>query len=510
MMLNEICSKKGGVFMFKDNICYHFTMKLIAISFFIFYTVSIFAVEGTYIRVSTVVETSKDNILYTEKLPKFYSKLIVDVKCELGGGTLILPPIAELIIEEKGYIDNGVIRGNNSVLTVTSQDPVIGLNILISGIWHNVEVYDSWFDFNNSPNFVSNRIIENVLSLTEDSHFCHIYFQADRIYFFELPYKGETNLGDQLPYSMVGKTKKRKYEDLYKDKYYFTRIFTIPSNTHLTIHNHLKMLPTNQGAYSVFWEYKKRNVIVDGKGSISGDVKEHVYDSPFVQGSNYYGEWGYIFCCSACTNFQFKDITIEGSFGDCILYTADYMNEEVSNRSSKKLVVENVKIKYARRNGITIGAQNVLIRNTLFEGCGIDSIRGTAPRAGIDFESDGVRTYPETGNDSVYMENCVFINNKYDVSSTFNNLVTFNKIATYISNCEFTAPLRLNTTNWMEFNNCIIPDITNYQDKITEKCPVRHVTFKKCIIKRMPSILLKQSWNNLFLQCDIIEIKESL
>lgn len=207
-MLNEICSKKCGAFMFKDNICYHFTMKLTAISFFIFYTVSIFAVEGTYIRVSAVVETSKDNILYTEKLPKFYSKLIVDVKCELGGGTLILPPMAELIIEEKGYIDNGVIRGNNSVLTVTSQDPVIGLNILISGIWHNVEVYDSWFDFNNSPNFVSNRIIENVLSLTEDSHFCHIYFQADRIYFFELPYKGETNLGDQLPYSMVGKQKK--------------------------------------------------------------------------------------------------------------------------------------------------------------------------------------------------------------------------------------------------------------------------------------------------------------
>lgn len=108
------------------------------------------------------------------------------------------------------------------------------------------------------------------------------------------------------------------------------------------------------------------------------------------------------------------------------------------------------------------------------------------------------------------MRNCIFINNEYDVSSTFNNLGTFNKIATHISNCEFTAPLRLNTTNWIEFNNCVIPDITNYQDKITEKCPVKHVTFKDCIIKKMPSILLTPSWNNLFLQCNIIEIKEDI
>jgi len=165
-----------------------------------------------------------------------------------------------------------------------------------------------------------------------------------------------------------------------------------------------------------------------------------------------------------------------------------------------------VKIKYARRNGIAIAAQNVLIQNTLFEGCGIDSIKGTAPRAAIDFEPDNIRLYPETGNDSVYMRNCVFINNKYDVSSTFNNLVTFNKIATYILNCEFTAPLRLNTTNWIEFDNCIIPDITNYQDKITEQCPIKHITFKHCTIRRMPSILLKSSWKNLFVQCNIIEL----
>lgn len=480
-------------------------MKFIIICFLFFYITPCLAVEAAYIRLSAFFQNSKNNILCTEKLPKYYSKLIVDVKCELEGRSLILPLGAELVIEKKGYIDGGQIKGNKSVLTVIEQKSVIGLNIEISGTWHNSVVYDSWFDFNSSPNFVSNRIIENILSLTDDLHFCHIYFLADRIYFFELPYKEEANLGDKLPYSMQGKKKKRKYSELYLDKYSFIRIFTIPSNTHITIQNQLQMLPTNQGAYFVFWEFGKSNVTIDGKGVISGDVKVHIYDSPFVKGSNYYGEWGIIFCCRACTNFYFKDITIENAFGDCILYSMDCLSKQRLDRYSKNLIVENTKIKYARRNGIVIGAQNVIIQHSLFEGCGIDSIEGTAPRAGIDFEPDEVRTCPETGNDRVYMENCIFQNNKYDVSSTFNNLETFNRVATSIRNCIFTAPLRLNTTNWIMFDNCTIPDITNYQDKITNECPIKHNIFKNCIIKKMPSILLTPSWNNLFLQCNIIE-----
>lgn len=506
----NMMEKLYNTLLHKNTLYHALITRVIASSLFIFYTVPIFAVEDVCIRASTILRVSKENVLFTEKLPKYYSELIVDTICGLDGKALILPVGAELKIEGNGYIDDGIIRGNNSILTVTDQDPAIGINVMITGTWNNSEVYDSWFDFDNSPDFVSNGIIENLLSLTDDSHFCHIYFQADRCYHFELPYKGATNLGDKLPYSMAGKTKKRKYSDLYKDEYSFLRIFTIPSNTRVTIQNHFKMLPTNQGAYFVFWEYGKSNVIIDGKGIISGDAREHIYNSPFVKGSNYYGEWGHIFCCRVCSDFHFKDITIENSFGDCILYTADYSNEHISNRCSKGLIIENVKIKYARRNGIAIGAQNVIIQNTIFEGCGADSIKGTAPKAGVDFEPDGVRIYPETGNDNVYMRNCFFINNKYDVSSTLNNLVTFNRIATHISNCEFTAPLRLNTTNWIEFDNCIIQDITNYQDKITEKCPVRHITFKDCTIKKMPSILLTPSWRNLFLQCNIIEIKEDI
>ena len=444
-------------------------------------------------------------ILDIEKIPMNFSKLVIDVECSLADKCLNLPMAAELCFVSKGYIDKGEIKGNHSKLSVQTDSPVIGLDVSLSGVWCNSLVYDSWFDFDSSPFFISNRIINNILSLTNDDYFCHIVFQADRVYYFELPYKSDANIGDKLSYSIVGGKKKRNYAELYKNKYAYLRIFTIPSNTHLTIHNRFQMLPTSQGAYFVFWEYKKTNVKIDGKGSISGDARVHLYESPFIEGTNYFGEWGHIFCCKACSDFSFKDITIQYSFGDCIVYTADNSNSKVVDRISKKLIIDGVKIKYARRNGIVIGAKDVLIQNTIFESCGIDSIRGTAPRAGIDFEPDGVRIYPETGNENVYMKKCSFTNNKYDVSSSFNNLKNFGKVATRIEECEFTAPLRLNTTNWIEFSNCIIPDITNFQNKITERCPVRHMRFNQCIINRIPIILFTPAWDNRFQQTKIME-----
>lgn len=453
------------------------------------------------LRVSEILKNQPKNILNVSDLPKEYSTLIVDTPCNLGGKTLFLPLEADLVIEGKGYIDNGKIEGKKSLLTVKNLREVIGLNIIIAGVWCNSIVYDYWFEFDSSADFISNDIIKNIFALTNDFYFCHIYLEANRTYFFELPYKGDANLGDMLPYRMKKGVKKRQYYNLYKDKYSFLRIFTIPSRTHVSIQNTLKMLPTNQGAYFVFWEYAKNNITIDGKGVISGDVKEHIYDSPFVKRSKYFGEWGHIFCCKACSNFTFEDITIENSFGDCILYSSDYSNKEVADRRAKALVVKNVKIRYARRNGIAIGATGGLVLNTTFQGCGIDSIKGTAPRAAIDFEPDRIRIFPETGNRRVYMKSCVFINNKHDVSSTFNNLISFNKIATHISDCVFTAPLRLNTTNWIEFESCIIPNITNYKNKITEGCPVRHIIFKNCIIKKMPSIILTREWKNSFENC---------
>lgn len=162
----------------------------------------------------------------------------MDKTCDLAGKCLRLPASAELCIEQNGLIDNGMIQGRGNNLSVLNVDkPVIGCKLRILGKWKNQVVFDSWFCFDESPSFVSNDIIKNILSLTDGEHFCHIYFQTDRTYYFELPYKGETNLGDKVSFTMSGNKKIRKWSDLNKNEYSFLRIFTIPSNTHLTIDN---------------------------------------------------------------------------------------------------------------------------------------------------------------------------------------------------------------------------------------------------------------------------------
>lgn len=102
----------------------------------------------------------------------------MDKTCDLAGKCLRLPASAELCIEQNGLIDNGMIQGRGNNLSVLNVDkPVIGCKLRILGKWKNQVVFDSWFCFDESPSFVSNDIIKNILSLTDGEHFCHISFQ---------------------------------------------------------------------------------------------------------------------------------------------------------------------------------------------------------------------------------------------------------------------------------------------------------------------------------------------
>lgn len=76
---------------------------------------------------------------------------------------------------------------------------------------------------------------------------------------------------------------------------------------------------------------------------------------------------GVYFCCQACSNFKFSGITLEYAFGDCISYTADYSNENIRNRVANDLLIDNLKIRYARRNGVTVAATNVIVQNTFLK-----------------------------------------------------------------------------------------------------------------------------------------------
>lgn len=442
--------------------------------------------------VTSVGARSKNNIERKDTVT-------VNEVLNLKGTVMNLPERSVLLIGKKGKITNGTVVGSDSEMIVFSDSNVIGTDVRLSGKWANKTVSDKWFCFDARKDYISNRIIENILSLTNDQDTCHIKFEADRTYHVALTYNGPVNLGDMITYTVDAKKKiLRRYSDLLLDKYAYTRLFTIPSNTHLTINNRIEMMATNMGTYYMFWEYDKENVRIDGHGTFAGDAKVHIYDTPFIKGHNYYGEWGHIFCCIACRKFTFEDVTLENAFGDCIYYEPDYYTSPPKGHFAHELVVDNVRIRSARRNGISLASKKARITNCTFENCGTDDIRGTAPMSAIDFEPDGLKECPEIGNEDVIMENCTFIGNKHDISSTYNTKKEYGKIATRVKNCIFTAPLRLNSAYWIEFDRCKIPDFTSHVGRIRAEEPVRFLSFKNCEIDRLPQLMMRSDWKNKF------------
>lgn len=423
--------------------------------------------------------------------------------------TIVLPKHFKLIFDG-GTLGDGVIIGNESSIEVKSKGPVFGLGITLKGVWNQKEVYDKWFVFKKDSAFVANSIIENILALTDDKHQTHIHFDAQRVYHVELPYKGCADIATKFKYTYEGEKKKIDYSDVYDDCFSFFRIFTIPSNTHFTINNRIELMPTNQGAYFMFWEYGKENITIDGKGTITGDARRHIYRTPFI-GKTYYGEWGMLFNCFKCKNFVFRDITLTDAFGDCLLFQGAYRKQDIGDRWADGLVMDNVTIRYARRNGVSIGARNVHIKNCTFEYCGIDGIRGTRPRSAIDFEADGIRTYHEIGNENVLLEDCTFNNNYSDVTACRNNLPYYGKIATLVKNCTFTSSVKLSSASWISFENCTIPTFSQSTSKRLVYWNCYNMTFQNCTFGTIDRevLLTADKYKNSYKNCSFEKLVDS-
>ena len=398
---------------------------------------------------------------------------------DLNGATINLPANSVLQFVG-GSIKNGTLNGNNTVIEADS-NAVIFDSVVIEGTWNVEHIYDSWFAFNTSPSYISNQIITNILALSNDDVYNTIHFDADRTYYFELPYKGRANLGDDV---------RPNYWKLNTEEYAFLRIFTgVTSNTHLIFNNTLQMIPTNQGAYFIFHIESKENIQISGTGTINGDAKDHLYTDPFA-GNNYYGEWGHVLNFRSCNDVIIRDITVGYAFGDGIsLGNASYNNNgtKAAGLATKNVTVDGVKVLYARRNGISLGGNNYSITNVYFEGNGSDTIRGTAPMAAIDFENDYVDIEPSGLCKNVSMSNCKFKDNKYDVSSTIRDdlyEVPRGELVN-ISDCNFTSPLRLNRTNGLTFSNCHIVGITNVDNSIAAWYVSKDLVFSNCIFDEL-------------------------
>lgn len=407
----------------------------------------------------------KANVIY--KITKDY---------DLDGSTLIIPVGCTLDFQG-GSFANGTIQGHYTKIKAPEK-VIFKSDIIIDGDWDIQDIYDEWFEFDPTPEAISNNVIKNILALSNDNINNTIHFEADRTYYFELPYKGRANLGDDV---------RPDYWKLKTEDYDFLNIFKgLTSNTRLKIDNTLRMLPTNQGAYTVFHVANKSNIEICGTGAIYGDAHTHLYTDPFA-GTLYYGEFGYLFCFLSCNDIIVRDITLSDAFGDNILFTNTCTTDRVAGDATKNVTVDNAKILYARRNGIALGGANYSIINTYFEGCGSDEIRGTAPMCGIDFENDFTDINTTGVCSNVSMSSCRFKNNKYDVSSTIRDdlgPVPDDTLVT-VSDCNFTAPLRLNRTKGLTFTNCHIPAISSHDNSINAWSVSSNLKFISCVFDEL-------------------------
>lgn len=441
-------------------------------------------VEGTFNGLGEVILRKNQvgivNLLEQVNINKPNTVYVVRYDFCLGGATITLPKNSTLKFEG-GSIDNGTIVGNNSCIISDIDKTILGKDLVIEGTWNIEHIYDKWFAFDSSADFLSNQIITNILALSNDNVYNTIHFDADRTYYFENTYKGKTNLGDDV---------RPNYWLLNTPDYDFLRIFTgFTSNTHLIVNNTIQMLPTNQGAYFIFHIENKENITISGTGAINGDAKDHLYTDPFA-GTDYYGEWGHVLNFRSCNNVVVRDITIGYAFGDGIaLGNAAYNNNGVKKAglATKNVTIDAVKVLYARRNGISLGGNNYTITNVYFEGNGSDTIKGTAPMAAIDFENDYVDIEPSGLCTNVSMNNCKFKDNKYDVSSTIRDdlyKVPRGELVN-ISDCNFTSPLRLNRTNGLTFSNCHIVGITNVDNSIAAWYVSKDLVFNNCVFDEL-------------------------
>lgn len=441
-------------------------------------------VEGTFNGLGEVILRKNQvgiiNLLEQANINKPNTVYVVRYDFCLGGATITLPKNSTLKFEG-GSIDNGTIVGNNSCIISDIDKTILGKDLVIEGTWNIEHIYDKWFAFDSSADFLSNQIITNILALSNDNVYNTIHFDADRTYYFENTYKGKTNLGDDV---------RPNYWLLNTPDYDFLRIFTgFTSNTHLIVNNTIQMLPTNQGAYFIFHIEGKSNIEISGTGTINADAKDHLYTDPFA-GTDYYGEWGHIFNFRSCDNIVIRDITVGYAFGDALAFSNIAYNNngtKAAGPATKNVLIDGVKVLYARRNGIALGGNNYTITNVYFEGCGSDEIKGTAPMAGIDFENDYTEVEPSGVCSNVSMSSCKFKNNKYDISSTIRDdlgPVPRGQLVT-INDCNFTAPLRLNRTNGLTFNNCHIVGISSHDNSISPWFASKDLVFNSCVFDEL-------------------------
>lgn len=309
--------------------------------------------------VNTLVQTmiNKSNTIY-----------VIQYNFTLGED-ITVPANCVLKFDGGSISGNNTITGNNTGIVATPSMQIFS-GVDIQGTWNVTDIYIEWM---NIPNRNECRIpIQSICRLQNDNIYQNIIFPD-----YELAH---TPIGG-----------------------YTNALIFLSSNTHLQIKNVVRVNSNNLQTYWVVGSINKKNIIVDGGGTIIGDVDTHDYSGGGTS------EFGHGVVLLNCKNGIVRDLTTTKLTGDGVNISGDDENtDDTYDTASQNILIENIKSSYNGRQGISvIHCKGIVIRNCEITNIGNASAAPNGPWAGIDFEP----MYPKAWTRDVLVDNCFFENN---------------------------------------------------------------------------------------------------
>ena len=320
---------------------------------------------------------------------------------DLGNGVLTIPYKCTLDFQG-GSFSSGTITGNVTDITVDKQDMIFN-NIIIAGTWKVAVIYSGWFNFGYTAGSNNLQNLQNLFNLSSNS------------------YNGVINISQGNYYITIANNS--------------TDSIVIYSNTTVNLNGNIILNPNDLANYNIVTIRQRNNIIIQGGGSIVGDVVTHTGTT---------GEWGMGISIYDGNNITIKDVLVKNCWGDGI-YIGQV--EAATTSYSSNILIDNVTIDSNRRQGISIiSVENLTIRNSRIINTG--AIKFTSPGAGIDIEPNIANAMVRNIN----IEGCYFNGNNKGVSGdlliaalVFDSTVNTTFSAT-ISNCYFATRVRLTSS----------------------------------------------------------------
>lgn len=320
---------------------------------------------------------------------------------DLGNGVLTIPFGCTLDFQG-GSFSNGTITGNGTDITVDKQARIFN-NIIIAGTWKVAVIYSGWFNFRYTAGSNNLQNLQNLFNLSSNS------------------YNGVINISQGDYYITIANNS--------------TDSIVIYSNTTVNLNGNIILNPNDLTNYNIVTIRQRNNIIIQGGGSIVGDVVTHTGTT---------GEWGMGISIYDGNNITIKDVSVKNCWGDGI-----YIGQvkAATTSYSSNILIDNVTIDSNRRQGISIiSVENLTIRNSRIINTG--AIKFTSPGAGIDIEPNIANAMVRNIN----IEGCYFNGNNQGISGdlliaalVFDSTINTTFSAT-ISNCYFAKRVRLTSS----------------------------------------------------------------